>query len=137
MSTRDSNGDLHSEETGRFVKKDDVAVVIKPIGVYVFNRLDTKDHIRHMMEIGFHGSKEYEKAAVAFFNSDRGKLYFNHARKRYYRYDEKTEELAIASDGMIHTYMKKRQSGFKKTIQQDKLEEISYERISGLPYLRN
>lgn len=137
MSKRDKQGNLHSEETGRFVKKDDIAVVIKPIGAFGFNRLDTKDHIQHMMEMGFHGSKEYEKAAVEFFNSDRGKMYFSHARKRYYRYDESTGEMAVCSDGLIHTYYVVDTRKFSKIFVQEKLEEVSYERIGGMPYLRD
>ena len=93
--------------------------------------------MRYAMELGFSSAKEYEKAAVAFFNSDRGKLYFSHARKRYYRYDEKTGELAVSSDGLIHTYMKMTRNKFKQAIVQDDLEELSYERIGGMPYLRN
>ena len=137
MSKRDKQGNLHSEETGRFVRKDDVAVVIKPIGAYEFNRLDTKDHIRHMMEMRFRDSKQYEKAAVEFFNSDRGKMYFSHARKRYYRYDENSGEMAVCSDGLIHTYRLVGKKAFAKISQQDKLEEVSYERIGGMPYLRD
>lgn len=55
-----------------------------------FNRLDTKHHQRHASEMGFKNMREYEQAAVAFFNSDKGKLFYSHARRRFYRYDEKT-----------------------------------------------
>lgn len=41
-----------------------------------FNRLETKHHRRHAQEMGFKSMQEYEKAAVAFFNSDKGKLYY-------------------------------------------------------------
>lgn len=78
-----------------------------------------------------------ERAAVSFFNSDRGKLYFSHARERYYRYDEKTGEMVVASNGVIHTYMQTGKKYFIKVEKQDKLEEVQYERMGGMPYLRN
>ena len=90
-----------------------------------------------MMELGFSSAKEYERAAVSFFNSDRGKLYFSHARERYYRYDEKTGEMVVASNGVIHTYMQTGKKYFIKVEKQDKLEEVQYERMGGMPYLRN
>ena len=145
MAKRDVKGNLHDEQNGRFVEKYNEAQRIYNseqtngpilcIGAYEFNRICTA-HLRHMMELGFSNARDYERAAVEFFNSDRGKLYFSHARKRYYRYDENAGDLAVASGGVIHTYMKKRQSAFKKVIQQDKLEEVRYERIGGMPHLR-
>lgn len=145
MAIRDAKGNLHSEINGRFIEKQEEARLIydsdayfyaRCIGAYEFNRIDTAHHLRHMIELGFSSAKDYEKAAVVFFNSDRGKLYFSHARKRYYRYDDKTGEMAVSSDGVIHTYMSVRKQKFEKTRKQDKLEEVRYERIGGMPHLR-
>lgn len=72
-----------------------------------FNRLETKHHQRHAKDMGFKTTKEYEKAAVEFFNSDKGKLYYSDARGRFYRYDERTQFMSISSNGVIHTFLKK------------------------------
>lgn len=56
-----------------------------------FNRLETKHHQRHAKEMGFKNTKEYEKAAVTFFNSDKGKLYYSEKWGKFYRYDEKAQ----------------------------------------------
>lgn len=145
MAIRDAKGNLHSEINGRFIEKQEEArriydsnaySPIRCIGAYEFNRLDTAHHLRHMMELGFSSARDYERAAVEFFNSDRGKLYFSHARRRYYRYDGKTGEMAVSSDGVIHTYMRTGKKHFLRAMKQDKLEEVRYERIGGLPHLR-
>ena len=39
-----------------------------------FNRLETKHHQRHAKEMGFKNTRDYERAAVEFFNSDKGKV---------------------------------------------------------------
>ena len=82
-----------------------------------FNRLDTKHHQRHAREMG-----EYEQAAVAFFNSDKGKLYYSASRKRFYRYNERTQWLAVSSHGVIHTFFKRTKKEFEKMRRQDKLQ---------------
>lgn len=143
MAKRDVRGNLHDEWNGRFVEKTEAErrsygaeyTPVRCIGAYEFHRLDTAHHLRHMMELGFSSAKAYERAAVSFFNSDRGNLYFSHARGRYYRYDEKTGEMAVASNGVVHTYMRFQKQKFKKIHQQDQLEEIGYERVGGMPYL--
>ncbi len=100
-------------------------VEIPPVEkAHKFNRLQTAHHERHAKEMGFKNQKEYEKAAISFFNSNRGKLYFSNARKRFYRYDEKTGEFAVSSKGEIHTYMFKTSRNFLKVKLQDKLVEV-------------
>ena len=69
-----------------------------------FNRLNTAHHQRHAREMGFENTSEYERAAVEFFNGDRGTLYYSEARKRYYRYEEKTGILCVSMDGIINTF---------------------------------
>lgn len=87
-----------------------------------FNRLDTKHHHRHALEMGFKNMREYEQAAVAFFNSDKGKLYYSASRKRFYRYNERTQWLAVSSHGVIHTFFKRTKKEFEKMRRQDKLQ---------------
>ncbi len=89
-----------------------------------FNRPETSHHKRHAEEMGFDNQKEYEKAAISFFNSNRGKLYFSNARKRFYRYDEKTREFSVSSKGEIHTYMFKTSKKFLTVKLQDELVEV-------------
>ena len=40
--------------------------------------------------MGFKNTKEYEKVAIEFFNSDKGKLYYSEKWRKLYRYDEKS-----------------------------------------------
>lgn len=83
-----------------------------------FNRLETKHHQWHAKEMGFKSTREYEKAAVEFFNSDKGKLYYSHARGRFFRYDEKTKEFVLSSGGMVHTFDFVSKSEFKRKMGQ-------------------
>lgn len=89
-----------------------------------FNRLETKHHQRHAKEMGFKNTKEYEKAAVEFFNSDKGKLYYSEKWGKFYRYDEKAQLLAISSKGVIHTFWKRTQKEFERIRRQDQLNGI-------------
>ncbi len=84
-----------------------------------FNRLNTDHHEKHRKEMGFKDMKQYEAAAVEFFNSDKGELYYSERRHRFYRYDEKTGELAISSEGLIHTFNKYSLKKFRKIERQD------------------
>ncbi len=88
-----------------------------------FNRLETKHHQRHAKEMGFKNMQEYEKAAVSFFNSDKGKLYYSKARDRFYRYDEKTRIFVSSSNGLVHTFDFVSRSDFKRKMRQDDLDE--------------
>lgn len=84
-------------------------------------RQNTKNHVSHAKELGFKNQRDYERAAVDFFNSSRGKLYYSERRKRYYRYDERTGEMVVSSNGVIHTYLKRSKKDFQKIIGVDKL----------------
>lgn len=86
-------------------------------------RANTKHHQKHAREMGYKSQSEYERAGCDFFNSDRGKLYYGIKRKRFYRYDEKTHELAVSSDGILHTYMPMSNNDFKNTIKREQLYE--------------
>lgn len=86
-------------------------------------RKNTKHHKRHAQEMGYKNQDDYERAAVEFFNSDKGKLYYSRVRDRFYRYDEKTGELAISSDGIIHTFDYRTTKEFAKIRRQEELNE--------------
>lgn len=86
-------------------------------------RRETAHHVTHAKEMGFKNQRDYERAAVDFFNSSRGKLYYSERRKRHYRYDEKTGELSVSSNGIVHTYMKLTKKDFQRIMVQDKLYE--------------
>ena len=88
-----------------------------------FNRLETKHHRRHAQEMGFKSMQEYEKAAVAFFNSDKGKLYYSQVKERYYRYDEKTRFFCSSSHGVIHTFLLYSPKKFERIKKQDEVYE--------------
>ena len=86
-------------------------------------RRETAHHMTHAKEMGFKHQRDYEQAAVDFFNSSRGKLYYSKLRGRYYRYDEKTGELVVSSNGVIHTYLKRTKKEFQRAVKQDGLHE--------------
>ena len=95
----------------------------KPPKAYSFNRLNTKHHKDHSKEMGFKNTKEYEAAAVEFFNSDRGVLYYSEARNRYYRYEEKTGIFCVSMDGVVNTFNIYSKKKFDLIKRQDKLHE--------------
>ena len=88
-----------------------------------FNRLETKHHRRHAKEMGFKNTRDYERAAIEFFNSNKGTLYYSRARGRFYRYDEKTKFFVSSSSGVIHAFDFVSKSEFMRKIRQDKLDE--------------
>lgn len=88
-----------------------------------FNRLETKHHQRHAKDMGFKTTKEYEKAAIAFFNSDKGRLYYSVKKDRYYRYEEKTNLFCSSSYGVIHTFLRYSPKKFEDIKRQDKAYE--------------
>lgn len=91
-----------------------------------FNRLNTKNHIRHAKELGYKNQAEYEKAAANFFSSTRGKLYIDLRLKKFYRYEEKTRLLAVVDgDGGICTFHRvENKNAFIRKIKQEGLYEI-------------
>lgn len=91
---------------------------------YSFNRLDTKHHIAHAKEMGFKNPKEYEAAAVEFFNSDRGTLYYSNKSKKYYRYEEKTGLFAVSSENVVHTFMTRTKKQFERKVLQEELKKL-------------
>ena len=86
-------------------------------------RKNTRHHEQHARAMGYKNQKEYERAGCDFFNSNRGKLYYGIKRKRFYRYDEKTGELAISDNGVLHTYMPMSNKEFNKKIKEEQLYE--------------
>lgn len=86
-------------------------------------RRETAHHREHAREMGFKTQKEYERAGCNFFNSNRGKMYYSIKRKRFYRYDEKTGELAVSSNGVLHTYMRVNEKLFAKRRKEEQLYE--------------
>lgn len=90
-----------------------------------FNRPNTKSHLAHAKEMGL-SEKQYIKKAVDFFNSAEGKLY-RASNGKYFKYDAKHNIVCVCNqDGTIHTFYKnKTKNAFHRTIQQEKLEEIT------------
>ena len=74
--------------------------------------------------MGFKNTKEYEKAAVEFFNSDKGKLFYSERRKNFYRYDEKTGWFCAGGDGFVYTLIKFSKKKFEDIKRQDQVYEI-------------
>lgn len=85
-------------------------------------RLNTAHHIKHAEEMGYKNQKEYEQAAIEFWNSGAGKVYYSAERKRYYKYDNNTERfISVCDKGSIHTFMKYPKNKFTRKITQEHL----------------
>lgn len=125
-----SYGGEHGRETGRR-RRDDTRDLLgdennihaSPSEVFKFHRLDTKHHADHAREMGYKNMRDYEAAAVEFFNLNKGKLYYSKARGRYYRYEEKTGYFCSTSDDTVHTFKYVTKKEFYRKIKQDKLYE--------------
>lgn len=112
-------------KTGIEKKEKTEKLTLIPEKVYGFDskeRRETKHHIAHAKEMGYKNQKEYERAAIEFFNGTQGTLYFSQERKRWYKYDEKTELFCVSSDGIIHTFSRYSKNKFNKIKRQDKLD---------------
>lgn len=90
-----------------------------------FNRLNTNNHIRHAKELGYKNQTEYEKAAIDFFNSKRGKLYMDLRLGKFYRYEEKTRLIAVVDndDGICTFHRLENKNAFMRKIKQEGLYE--------------
>ena len=90
---RDNDGKFTDKEGGKTYRQNVSYETIltgettrrKPEQATGFNRLNTAHHQRHAKEMGYANLKEYEKAAVNFFNSDRGQLYYSTKWEKFYR----------------------------------------------------
>jgi hypothetical protein len=92
----------YSDDPGRDMAE--MGLKRNPVKANGFVRRDTKSHIKHAQDMGLN-QREYERAAIAFFNSNRGKLYYSEKEERYYRFDPKSLIVAICDeDGMIRSF---------------------------------
>lgn len=112
---------IYSDEPDKDAPPEKLPIPEKAVG---FNRLETKYHQCHAQEMGFKNTRDYERAAVEFFNSDKGKLYYSEKRGKFYRYDEKSQLLVILSKGVIHTFGKRTQKEFERIRRQDQLNGL-------------
>lgn len=88
-------------------------------------RLQTPDHKRHQEEMGFKDPKQYNAAAINYWNNGKGEKYCSDIKQRYYKYRRDTEEfLSIDSEGIIRTYFKLPIKSFERKVYQERLYEI-------------
>ncbi len=86
------------------------------------HRLYTAHHQRHVSEMGFKDSKEYEKAAIDFWNSGEGNVYYSKATNNFYKYNHLTDEfMSVGTDGTVKTYYFMSQKDFERKVYRDKL----------------
>ena len=96
-----------------------------PKEAFKFARLNTEHHIKHAQDMGYKNQKEYERAAVIFWNNSEGDMYYSSARDSFYKYYDKTNEmLVISPEGIIHTFLFRTKKEFMINIRWDKLEKI-------------
>ena len=88
-------------------------------------RDSTKHHVRHQEEMGYKTSSEYVNGARDFWVNETGTVYYSAARDSFYKYNEKSEKLLVASsDGTIHTFMLYSRKQFWRIERWDSLEKI-------------
>ena len=116
--------DFFSKKEKQIRKYNSESIPEMPREAYGFARLHTNHHERHAAEMGYKDMKEYERAAINFWNKGEGELYYSKPRCSYYKYNRKTTELVIVSDGTIHSFMYKSARNFLITERWDKLERI-------------
>ena len=118
--SRDDFKQIVDRATGKVLSTVTVPSAVK------FNRLNTKNHIRHAKELGYKNQAEYEKAAADFFGSARGKLYIDLRLGKFYRYEEKTRLLVVVDgDGGIGSfYRTESKTYFERKREQLNLYEI-------------
>ena len=118
--SRDDFKQIVDRATGKVLSTVTVPSAVK------FNRLNTKNHIRHAKKLGYKNQAEYEKAAADFFGSARGKLYIDLRLKEFYRYEEKMRLLAVVDgDGGICTFCRaESKTYFDRKMKQERLYEI-------------
>ncbi len=100
-----------------------------PKDVYSFRNkelLHRPDHLRHVKEMGFSTQKEYEKAAVEFWNSGKGELYYSDKKGGRFIRTSKNRICVVTIDGYIATFF-----DF-----QTKKEKLSYEKNDGWRFLK-
>ena len=93
-----------------------------PVDTFGFegDRLYTQHHMDHAIEMGFKDQKQYQRAAIEFWKSGRGKLFFNKSLQRYYKYDEKTSRfISVGVNGQTHTFMLLSNKKFQRKVKQD------------------
>lgn len=84
-----------------------------------FTGFKRPDHLAHAREMGY-TPKEYRQAAIAFFNSSKGMLYYGEKRDRFARYNPKTQEYVVCDlSGDIKTYYKITEKKFRKIEKQE------------------
>lgn len=118
--SRDDFKQIVDRATGKVLSTVTVPSAVK------FNRLNTKNHIRHAKELGYKNQAEYEKAAADFFGSARGKLYMDLRLGKFYRYEEKTRLIAVVDgDGGVGSfYRTESKTYFERKREQLNLYEI-------------
>ena len=95
-----------------------------PKEAYGFARLETEHHKDHAEEMGYKNQKEYEKAAIDFWNKGNGDVYYSNARNSFIKYNMRTTEFIVVSgDGTIHTFMYIKPIKFKTIARWEKLEK--------------
>lgn len=78
-----------------------------PKEAYGFERLLSNHHQRHVVEMGLKDSKEYEKAAIDFWNNGEGNLYYCKRRGNFCKIaDDGVTVCFCNSDGMIQSFYK-------------------------------
>ena len=103
-----------SEELAQEIPSDSASIKDNRPMAYKFARRDTKSHKNHAKEMNMN-QREYEHAAVDFFNGEIGELYYNVKDEKYYRYDVKSRKIATCDkDGNIHTFFIAKNGWFDK-----------------------
>ena len=91
--------------------------LVKAVG---FARRDTISHQKHAKALGLN-QREYEREAIKFYNSNKGSLYHNSSKGKFYRYNEGTREFVSCNEnGEILSYYIARKGWFDQKLKGEK-----------------
>lgn len=100
---------------------------IPPLEAFGFERLNTGHHKNHSDEMGFKDLSAYKKAAIEYWNTGNGDIYFSQLTRRFYKYNmDSTRFLSIDIKGNIHTFFLLPSKDFKRKTVQERL--IKYDK---------
>lgn len=112
---------------GRTGKGSAGAIPVPPLEAYGFadrERLYTSHHIAHAREMGYKTQREYEVAAIEFWNEGEGKVYRG-IDGNFYKYDSSDNRfLVISPGGYIRTFFVYDNNKFERKRVQLRLYEI-------------
>ena len=98
----------------------------RPQKAFGFARLKTKHHNQHMVDMGFKDEASYQRAAIEFWESGQGTVYYSVLRKNFAKESpDKSKIVVVETDGTIKTYFPfKTKKARDRYLLQDRWQEV-------------